>query len=142
VKTFDFKQTGIIRYNPPRPGLKKKPDWWVVVNTDEDITRYYRWWVEKELGVKLAKPSWGSHISIIRGEKPYPDMMHLWDKYEGLQVEFEYSHNVRISGDSTGWDRPDNYWFVDVNFPFGIEMRKEFGYKYDFGLHITIGRTW
>jgi hypothetical protein len=68
--------------------------------------------------------------------------MHLWDKYNGLEVEFEYSHNVRISGDTTGNDRPDSYWFVDVKCDFGIDMRKEFNLKHDFGLHLTIGRTW
>ena len=44
--------TGIIRYDPPRPGLKTRIKWWCVVDIDREITRYYRWWVKKELRQK------------------------------------------------------------------------------------------
>lgn len=142
MKSFVHKGKGTIIYNPERGNLKKKPDWWCVIETDEEITRYYRWWTEKELGIKLCKPSWGSHISIIRGEKPWPDQMYLWNKYNGLEVEFEYCHNVRISGDTTGGDRPDCYYFIDVKCDIGIEIRKELNLPFNFGLHMTIGRIW
>lgn len=136
-----FKTKGKIVYDPERGKLKKKPDWWVVVNLDPEISRYFRYWVRKELNVDLHKPSWGTHVSVIRGEKPYPDQMHLWKKYDGLEVEIEYSGNVRFSGDTTH-DRPENYWFVDVKCPFLIDIRKEYNMPCSFGLHMTIGRTW
>jgi hypothetical protein len=142
MKEFHFKSKGRIEYNPARGNLKKKPDWWAILHCSEEITRYYRYWVYKRYHIPLSKPSWGSHISIIRGEKPYDDQMHFWKKYDGLEVEFEYSHNVRQSGDTTGWDRPDSYWFVDVKCDFLIDIRKELNLKYDYGLHMTIGRTW
>lgn len=142
MRTFEFKSKGIIEYNPPRGNLKKKPDWWCILHTDNEITRYYRYWVYKRYGIKLCKPSWGSHISVIRGEKPWPDQHHLWNKYNGLEFEFEYSHNVRQSGDTTGFDRPDSYWFVDIKCDDLINIRKELNLKYDYGLHMTIGRSW
>lgn len=137
-----FKTKGRIEYNPARGKLKKKPDWWCIVHIDPEISRYMRYWLEKDSGLKIAMPSWGTHVSVIRGEKPTEEMMYLWKKYDGEEVEIEYSINVRQSGDTTGFDRPDCYWFIDVKCPFLIDIRKEFCYPYNYGLHMTIGRVW
>ncbi len=136
------KGFGFIKYDPYRPGLKKKKDWWAIVKVDREITRYYRWWVMKEKWINLCEPSWDAHISIIRGEKPGPNVMHLWKKYDGQRIDFRYKHCVRQSGDTTGNDRPDHYWFVEIDCPKLIEIRKEFGMPSDWKLHLTIGRTW
>ena len=137
------KGTGKIVYNPWRGALKKKRNWWCVVEVDTEITRYYRWWIERRYHVKgLCKPSWDAHISIIRGEKPREDLMHLWKKYDGQIVEFEYKQHPRQSGDTTGGDRPDNFWFVEVKAPQLIDIRKEFELPYNWSLHLTVGRTW
>lgn len=137
-----FTATGIIKYDPYRGKMKSKTDWWCVLNTDDEITRYYRWWVKKHYWIDLCQPSWGAHVSIIRGEKPTPDLMHLWKKYDGMKVEFKYSHVVRQSGDTTGNDRPDSYWFVDVDCPFLLDIRRELKRPTDWKLHLTIGRTY
>jgi hypothetical protein len=134
--------SGIIIYDPPRGKMKKKTDWWAVVEIDKEITRYFRWWVERELNIKLQKPSWDAHISIVRGEKPAIDKLYLWEKYHKRKINFKYSVNVRQSGDTTGNDRPSNYWFVEVECPFLKEIREEFGFPSDWKQHITIGRTW
>jgi len=134
---------GVIRYDPPRKGLKKKNTWWCILMVDEAITEYYRWWIGRSLGIAdLCKPSWGAHISIIRGEEPPEGLKHLWGAYEGEEVEFKYKHNPRQSGDTTGWDRPDCYWFVDVDAPRLSEIRAEFGFPTNFKHHLTVGRTW
>ena len=130
-----FKTKGKIVYDPERGNLKKKPDWWALVNLDPEISRYYRYWIRRELHINLHQPSWGTHVSIIRGEKPWPDQMHLWKKYNGLEVEIEYSHNVRQA-------HMKDYWFVDVKCPQLIDIRKELNLPCNFGLHMTIGRTW
>lgn len=143
------KSTGRISYDPPRPGMKGDQRWWAILRCDPEITRYYRWWVDKEIlnpldmdKLGLKKPSWDAHISIIRGEKPRPADMHLWKAYEGQVVEYEYRHVVRRSGDTTPGERPEHYWFVEVRAPKLIEMRKEFGFPYHWSLHLTIGRTY
>ena len=136
-----FETKGKIAYDPERGRLKKKPDWWAVVNLDPEISRYYRYQVKRDLGVDLHKPSWGTHVSIIRGEKPYPDKMHLWKKYHGIEVNIKYHHVVRYSGD-TSHDRPELYWFVNVESPCLIDIRKELNLPCNFGLHMTIGRIW
>jgi hypothetical protein len=137
------KGTGKIVYDPYRGGLKKKRDWWCVVEVDKEITRYYRWWLEREWHVKeLKTPSWDAHISIIRGERPRREHMHLWKKHHGKIIEFEYKHFPRRSGDTTGGDRPDNYFFVDIRAPELMDIRKEFGFPTNWNLHLTVGRTW
>ena len=136
------KGTGIIRYDPRRPDMKRGTKWWAIVKVDRQITAYYRWWVKKELHVDLCQPSFDAHISIIRGERPPADKMELWKKYDGVEIEFEYEHNVRRSGDTTGWDRPDYYWFVTINCPLLKKIRDEFGFPSNWRQHLTIGRTY
>lgn len=137
-----FKSTGIIQYDPPRGRMKKKTSWWCVINVDREITRYYRWWVYNRYLIELAQPSWDAHISIIRGEQPKPHLKKLWKKYDGQQVEFTYNHNPRQSGDTTGFDRPDCFWFVNVQCALGTQIRKEFELPHNWSLHLTFGRTW
>ena len=134
--------TGTIKYDPPRPGMKKKVDWWAILKVDREITRYYRWWVQKEKWITLAQPSWNAHISIVRGERPQKHLMDLWKKYDGQRITFRYKHQVRQSGDTTNNDRPNNYWFVEVDSPFLINIRKELKLPHNWKLHLTIGRTW
>ena len=131
---------GRIKYDPYRHGMKKKTEWWAVVPVDKEITRYFRWWVQRQFHVTLAPPSWDAHTSIIRGERPPNDKMHLWKKYDGKRIEFKYSNVIRQSGDTTA--RPGTYWFVEVDCPFLTEIRNEFGFPSNWRLHITIGRTW
>lgn len=156
------KSTGVIVYDPYRFGMKTKTDWWAVLDVDKEITRYYRWWIDKHVFnplkidhegmdkylkekypvTTLYPPSWDAHVSIIRGEKPRPDLMHLWKKYHGEKVEFLYKHEPRFSGDTTGGDRPNSFWFVEVHCPKLMEIRKELKRPTQWKLHLTVGRTY
>ncbi len=135
--------TGVIRYDPPRPGLKTRTKWWCVVDIDREITRYYRWWVKKELHIDLCQPSWDAHISIIRGEHPNDET--LWKKYHGETVEFTYRHCPRQTSEKnyiTAFTSPDCFWFVDVKSPKMKAIRDEFGFPSDWNFHLTFGRVW
>lgn len=136
------ESTGRIVYDPRRGGMKKRTKWWCVLNVDKEITRYYRWWVKRRYHIQLHKPSWDAHVSIFRGEQPEDHLMHLWKKYDGMKIPFKYKHDVRQSGDTTGWDRPDHYWFVEVDCPFIMDMREEMNRPTKWKLHLTIGRTY
>jgi hypothetical protein len=132
--------TGTIIYDPWRGEMKRRTKNWAVVDVDREITRYYRWWVMKEKWIELYQPSWDAHISIVRGERlPNPE---FWKKYHGRKIEFKYKHEVRRSGDTTGNDRPDHYWFVEVDAPFLNEIRTELGLVTGWKFHLTIGRTY
>lgn len=142
-----LKGNGVLVYDPHRPGLKTKTDWWIVVNTDSEICRYYRWWVWRRYMIDLKQPSWGAHVSVLRGGKPQPDKMHLWKKYQGEKIEFDYSPNVRQQGDTTEGVGPNHFWFVDVWSERLGEIRKELGFTTKFDgkkikYHMTIGRTY
>lgn len=128
------ESTGKIIYDPHRPGMKRKTQWWCVVPVDREITRYYRWLITREVpGLALHPPAWDAHISVIRGEKPDDDKMHLWRKYHKQKVTFWYSHYVRRNG---------HFWFVEVRCPGLIEIRREMDKPADWSLHLTVGRTW
>ena len=133
--------SGRIVYDPERPGMKARTTYWCVVNTDNAIAAYYRWWVLRMYGVFLHQPAWGAHISVIRGEKPQD--LSLWRKYQGETVHFAYAHDVKQTGGNRpdGTPRPDNFWFVEVECPRLIEIRKELDLPTRFRLHMTIGRT-
>lgn len=161
---------GKVVYDPFRGGMKNKIDWWCVIELDDSITDYYRWWANKyvnPLGYTdadkydakgnftwhslrdkredLMLPSWGAHMSIVRGEKPREDLMHLWRKYHGQIVEFKYSPNVRFSGDTSGSsmdpDKQGVYWFIDAKCELGTHIRDELEKPSHWNFHITVGRV-
>lgn len=133
---------GVLVYDPPRPGLKKKRHWWCVVEADDSLTDYYRHWVQRELHLhELCQPSWGAHVSVVRGEQPPEGLQSLWGKYEGEEITFRYKPHPRVSGDTTG-DRPGNFWFLDVECERLQEIRTELGLPTYHKFHITIGRRW
>lgn len=114
--------------------MKHKTDWWAIVKIDREITRYYRWWVWRRYMIDLKQPAWNAHISIIRGEKPPEDKLHLWKKYDGMKVEFKYNHEVRQV-----CNKPE-FWFVEVDCPFLKQIRNEFDFSSNWRQHITIGK--
>lgn len=132
--------TGKLIYDPHRPGMKNRTQWWCVVMVDREITRYYRWWIERNLHIKgLHQPSWNAHISVLRGEKPEDDLMHLWGKYNKQIIHFDYSHYPKRSH-----ERKDggHYWIVEVDCPKLIQIREELNRPTNWKLHLTVGRTY
>ena len=142
-----FESTGRIVYDPHRPGMKRRTQWWCIVEVDKEITRYYREWI-KQQGLnlhdvaysgnqrkveRLIAPAWDAHISVIRGEKPRPDLMHLWKKYDGETVTFKYEHNPRRS-------KRDDYWTVEVDCPYLVNIRKELERPYNWPLHLSVAK--
>jgi len=128
------KGKGKIVYDPFRDRMKGNTMWWCVLNVDPGITEYYRWWIQRELHIhSLVAPAWTPHVSIIRGEEPKDSLKHLWRKYQGKIVEFEYEHNPRRAS-------KDQFWFVEIRAPFLVNMRKEFEKPYHWPLHLTVGK--
>ena len=128
--------TGKIIYDPHRGSMKKRTQWWCVAIVDKEITRYYRWWIRKELHIKnLHGPSWDAHISIIRGEKPEDDLLHLWKKYHGERISFRYIHNPYQAFKG-------QFWAVEVVCPRIREIREELRRPTNWKLHLTVGRTY
>lgn len=160
-----FEMKGKIVYDPNRPtGLSRGEKWWVVIEPfgGTELTRLFRWFVDRELlnplgfdtiklakmhrFEKLAQPAFDAHISIIRGwndvRHNFEQVKSLWKKYDGQVATFEYDINVRQSGDTTGWDRPEHFWFVNVKCDLIDQIRNEMGLRTGFRHHLTIGRTY
>lgn len=140
--------TGKIIYDPRRPGLSKGASWWCILTVDREITRYYRWFIERELWGRtavmpgwLCNPSWDAHVSIVRGEKPRTaEARNSWKKHHGKKLLFQYAHYPRQAGDTTGEER--NFYFVEVICPELIEIREELELKTFYKFHLTVGRVW
>lgn len=134
-------------YDPRRPGMTHRTQWWCVVNIDPEIARYYRWWLQFEKHIHLQPPSWGAHVSLVRGEKPRPDYLSLWKKYDGHKIELNYCHGIIHAHNSQRSDEKahhvseDKYYVIEIVSPQLKEIRKELGLPSHYDFHMTIGKT-
>lgn len=152
------KSMGRIVYDPNRPGMRNKKRasgantvaWWCILEVDKEITRYYRWWVERHLwgltAVRpgwLCLPSWDGHVSVVRGEVPRPQYREAWQKYHGTKVEFEYAHYPFCADNRDNRYADDgDFWMVDVRCPLIDLIRDELGLRTHHKYHLTVGRTY
>lgn len=136
-----MKSSGTLVFDPPRKGLVAP--WWCVLETDPELARYYRDWVRREYQLHdLLEPSWGSHVSVTRGEEPVNK--DRWAAYQGLRVEFEYVPYVRWTGDfqdTLGNNVPGRFWFLDCWSQPLSQIRKELGLPaFDGKFHLTVAK--
>lgn len=125
--------TGTLVYDPRRGGKVSGKNW-CVVNLYDDTPRYYQKLIAMEYGVPfpfMTTPSWGSHVSVIRGEKLLKNS-HLWKKYEGKKVTFKYSKDVYMT--------MSGFIFLDVVCKELTDIRDSFGLKSDWNFHLTLGK--
>lgn len=126
-----FISIGCLNYDPPRPNMKQVSAWRCVLAVDREITRYYRWWVQKELFIELEKPSWDAHITVTEGEEPRDIFKHLWKQDNGKRIKFKYFPELIKGGP---------FWFVRVSCPELYTVRYNLGLRPYYPFHITIGR--
>lgn len=136
AQRFEFTTTGKIIYDPPRPGMKRRTEWWAIISVDREITRYFREMVRKRFFIDLCEPSWNAHVSAIRGERIHQSKQHLWKRMHGQKVTVHYSINVKQPP-----GKP-HFWYVEAYAPEIDQMRGELGLRTDFSYHLTIGRTY
>lgn len=155
-----MKGQATVVYDPARPGLKTRNTGWAVANVrgGGDLYRYFQYWLNKEINpldiqvqgslkkypfVKLCQPSWGCHISVVRGgDRIQNDRKHLWKKYDGKTFDFEYeldAHQVY-----SGYNRDDQgcFFVTDIVSDDLMNIRRELGLKTDWPLHMTVARIW
>lgn len=101
---------------------------------DEDLSSYYRCLQRREFPwqPKLQRPVWGSHISVVRGEK-IPNEA-AWGFAANKIINFEYEPGVIDNGE---------YFWLKVYCDELSAIREIFGLSRQprFGFHLTIGRT-
>ena len=110
----------------------KTTDWWLILRCDPEIGRFYRGLYEKAShGIsRLSEPLWGTHVSVIRDEKP-PDLS-AWKAPDGNTLTLQYENDLTFYGD---------YGVVSVHCPEVLDYRETLWLKRDpeYPLHMTIG---
>lgn len=154
-----MKGQATVVYDPARPGLKTRNVGWAVANVrgGAELSRYFQYWLNKEINpldiqvqgslkkypfVNLCQPSWGSHISLVRGERLRPEVRHLWKRYAGKTFDFECeldAHQVY-----SGYNKDDEgcFYITDVKSDDLLNIRAELGLKTDWPLHMTVARVY
>lgn len=128
-----IKSYGTITFDPEPikdPTGKMFKPWWMIIKVECDITQFYSWWLEKRYGIKLQRPAWGAHISVIRNE-----MSEVWDvfknKLDGGLLNFEYDPIPKSNG---------QHWWLKVFSDDIYKIRNDMGYgEMEFSPHLTIG---
>jgi len=132
-----MKSIGKLIYSP-RTHLASS-ERWLVVMCDDEISNYYRHLYAKTYPYlngdrkgKLTRPVWGTHISVIRGEK-IPNQK-IWGLDANKVIEFDYEGGVQ--------DNQEYYW-LKAKCDYLSKLREEYGLYPEprFGFHLTIGRT-
>ena len=113
--------------------LKVHRNWWITVDPTCDIGEYYRYLynLTNRARIKVQKPKWGSHITLVRSEEPVQNK-DKWHSQDGNIFEFYYQPKI-ITG--------DNHIWINVTCKKGTELRQLFGLpeRPEFPLHLTLG---
>jgi hypothetical protein len=112
----------------------KFDEWWLILECCPGLLQYYRHLIHQGTGIKLLKPSWGPHISVIRGEEIKEEFRHLWGKWNGRKVSFTYSPEDLFD--------EYRYWWINIQSPELAEIRQELGLppKPKYSFHFTVGK--
>jgi hypothetical protein len=114
---------------------------WLVADVGSDIDAYYRWFVQKEFGIELLKPTSKPHISIIRGEVPsFRDRL-----YENEVIEFEFGQDIYTSVEIQQTKKNKNtiHFFLKAKHNDRLQgIRAHYGLQtyYNSSCHLTIGK--
>tara|TARA_B100000609_G_scaffold199317_1_gene202040 strand:+ start:20082 stop:20495 length:414 start_codon:yes stop_codon:yes gene_type:complete len=131
-KELTLQMNGILDFEPTTQDGKGGNPWWLILRCDDEVVRYYLWWIEKTEGIKLQRPLFGAHISVMRGEEAQQNAT-LWKEQQDTTCDFRYSHIVETQ---------DGFWWLPVESRMLREIRAFYGLSPlpDFGFHLTIGR--
>lgn len=127
-RILDFKSNGILSYSTEPYRL--------IVEVDEEISRYYRSLVPKHF--KIKKPLYPAHISLLRNQTP-PNM-DVWTRYAGQTVSFQYESFVYYD-DLYFWLNVYSHELETVRSELGLPPWGDVSLSPDFQhrFHLTIG---
>lgn len=130
---------GKIVYDPFRPNIKKEKNvWWCVVEIDDEIANYYRWWVSRRYHKTMLKPSWNAHITVVGGTKP--KNINKWKERHGQEVIFAYEHYPQTYDPNVRRSSEPPHWWVRVYCDELNDVREELGLRREYPFHITVGK--
>ncbi len=114
--------------------MKAVSKWWVVLDTCNELSRLFRerWnWEYRFTNNKLLRPSWDSHVTVVRDERPQYEQ--FWDRHAGRDIGFEYDNRILGTGE---------YFWVEVYSEALHDLREELGLARmpEIPFHISIGK--
>ena len=132
TKVVMFKTIGTLRYSPKLLGDQSHPNWWLVIDCDRELGKYYRrlYSMYHHECYTIQRPAWAEHVTVIRNEEP-PNK-HLWMEGDGQDVEII----VHATPESDG-----HYVWFPVECDFVLEIRSRLGLTRQpaIPLHLSIG---
>lgn len=136
--TQDVKCNGKFIFSPERPGLKKVHrafDNAIILKVDNGISHCYSWFLDREMNIKINKPMWGTHITVVSDKDRVSDLKtfnELKKSLDGKIISVPYDVEIK---------KAFQFWVVDVKpTEEMLEIRRRLGLREDFPFHITIGR--
>ncbi|UYE98611.1 hypothetical protein XbC2_182 [Xanthomonas phage XbC2] len=139
MTTEYIEMEGYLEYDPDRKDMKKRTQYWCVLQLPNDLVRYYQYFLRTEKHIYLEMPAWGAHVSIIRGEKPDDEHIHLWKKYHKKKFKFRFFPNIVEVKDKK---QSGSFYVINFECPELSDIRRELGLPVYRDFHITIGRTY
>jgi hypothetical protein len=126
-----FKSYGKIKYDPISPRTKFKK-WWMILQCDKELIRYYQHIYYKTHWKKLQTAAWGPHISASRGTEPINK--DSWNKHSGKTIEFSYEYNGLFqSNGSHVWLPVKSDKLCDIREELGLTREPKIPF------HLSIG---
>ncbi len=130
-RCYSFSTSGKIVYDPDRKKMKNRTTHWAVIEVDDEIANYYRSMFYDHFNIQLVKPSWETHLSVLKGYNN-TDTSIPWGFKDGDIVQVEYNNELF-------WD--ENHVWLNAHSDSIFEIREHYGIfsALDSG-HITIGK--
>lgn len=128
-----FNTLGKIRYSPQSRGSNDSK-YWVIVDCDPEIGRYYRHLYFNSTYNKLQRPAWECHVTVVRNEEPPEIYKSEWLKHDGKIINLE----IIPPGNSDG-----TFFWLDVKCDYLNDLRQELGILRDpiYPFHLTFGNA-
>jgi hypothetical protein len=136
--TFPYETEGILQFDPGK-GTENYEPFWCLGLFDDEISRYYRWFMAKE-GTPTHKPNnlWRFHVSVIKHELPIRNA-DQWGKFEGKKIKIRYGGYVSYTNGKHAWLTVVSDDFNEVRGFYGLPKTP----NPNCGLvtyHMTLGR--
>src|SRR5262245_34100280 len=124
---------GRILYDPRVivDGVEHFDPHWVVVECAPAYLDPWRAAAEREHGVRLTRPRWGVHLSVISGEEP--PARDRWGFRNGEDIAFEHATEAQTDG---------TFFWLPVVAEELLSLREHLGLPRQprSPLHLTLGR--
>jgi hypothetical protein len=127
---------GVIQVTPNRTNVRKERPDLLIIKLSNSVSHYYKWFIEKEYGLILDPPCFGSHISVLDGRKP----IDKGDKRIQDYLKSIDNKPINISYNNSNIYRVWQFICMGVNDPKLNEIRNQLGFPSTDTMHVTLGR--